>query len=123
MNKVEGVQAVTVMEEPKEVELIVVVDWTPARVAQEVRTTFPEAPELAVAVAKCESGLKPHAQGPTSDYGVMQIHAPSWDKKAKQLGYENYKTDVKDNLAMARYIFDGAGGQFTDWVCYTKGMY
>lgn len=78
---------------------------------------------MAVRIAKCESGLKVDIQGPTSDYGVMQIHEPSWDWKAKQLGYDNYKTDVQDNLAMARYIYDNAGQTWTDWVCYTKNMY
>lgn len=110
-----------VIEEPKEVRIEVVTDWTKERIEQEIRDTFPESPELALAIFKCESGLNPTAKGPTSDFGIAQIHEPSWGKKAKQLGLENYKTDVKENLAMARYIYEGRGN-FNDWVCYTKKM-
>ena len=111
---------------PREVQLVVVptkIDWTKDRVAEEIRTVFPEQPELAIAVFKCESGLIPTAKGPTSDFGIAQIHSPSWDREAKRLGYGEYKTDVKHNLKMARHIYDNAGGTFRDWVCYTRKMY
>lgn len=114
------VEASTIKEEPREVQIEVIIDWTPERIEQEIRTMFPEEPNTAVAVFRCESNLKPTAVGPTQDYGLTQIHAPSWDKKAKALGFEDYKTDVQDNLKMARYIYDSAGGRFTDWVCYHK---
>ena len=120
---VQEVRAETVKEEPREVLLEVVYNWTPERIEQEIRTVFHEQPDLAVAVFRCESGLKPHAKGPTSDFGIAQIHKPSWHQKAIKLGYEDYQTDVIDNLAMARYIYDGAGGTFKDWVCYTKRLY
>lgn len=124
---VQEVKAETKVEEPrvegKDFIIKVVINWTPERIEQEIRTTFPEAPNTAVAIAKCESGLKPDQVGNiTPDYGLMQIHGPSWDAKAKELGYSNYKTDVQDNLKMARHIYDGRGN-FNDWVCYTKGMY
>lgn len=117
------VEASTTIEEPREVRIEVIYNWTPERIEQEIREVFPEQPELAVAVFHCESSLIPTAKGPTSDYGIAQIHKPSWHDKAIRLGYENYQTDVKDNLAMARYIYDNAGGTFRDWVCYTKGLY
>jgi len=119
---VQEVQAATIEEEPKEVRLEIVIDWTPERIEKEIRTLFPEEPNTAVAIFKCESGLIATAKGPTSDYGIAQIHAPSWDYKAIQLGYGDYKTDIEDNLKMARYIYDGRGN-FNDWVCYTKGMH
>jgi hypothetical protein len=53
----------------------------------------------------------------------MQIHAPSWDAVARRLGYNNYRTEVQDNLKMARYIYDNAGKKWSDWVCFTKKMY
>lgn len=116
------VYAKQAQEEPEVVQIEVIINWTRERIEKEIRDTFPENPELALAIFECESGLVPTAVGPTNDYGIAQIHSPSWDKKAKQLGYDNYKTDVQDNLAMARYLYE-ARGNFDDWVCYTKGMY
>lgn len=117
------VQDVIVVQEPKEVRLLVVTDWTPERIKEEIRTVFPEQPELAIAIFKCESGLVPTAKGPTQDYGVAQVHSPTWDREAKRLGHTNYRTSVRENLKMARHIYDDAGGSFTPWVCYTKKMY
>lgn len=108
------------VEQPQEVPLEVIISWTPERIKQEIRTTFPEAPELAIAIFKCESGLVPTASSPTSDHGVTQINAPTWDKRAKQLGYNEYKTDVKQNLAMARHVYEEAGNSFRPWVCARK---
>ena len=109
---------------PQEARLEVIINWTPERIEQEIRTTFPESPNTAVAIAKCESGMKPKQVGLSSpDYGLMQINGPSWDRKAALLGYTKYRTDVKDNLKMARHIYDAAGGKWTDWVCYTSGKY
>lgn len=93
------------------------VEWTEERIVEEIKKTFPEEPELAVAIARCESNFKPSAVGPTSDYGIFQIHAPSWDSKARQLGLENYRTDVQENLAMARHIYLNANKTWRDWVC------
>ena len=92
------------VEEPREVRLEVVVNWTPERIEKEIRTVFHEEPNTAVAIFKCESGLIADIEGPTQDYGIAQIHAPSWDTKAKSLGYGDYKTNVARNLKMARYI-------------------
>lgn len=111
-----------IVEEEEVIEIEVVIDWTKERIEKEIRATFPEDPETAIAIFKCESGLRPDAKGPTSDYGVAQIHQPSWDKVAKRLGHEDYQTDVRDNLAMARHIYDNAGKKWTDWVCYTRKM-
>lgn len=106
-----------------------VVDWTPERIEQEIRKTFPEDPETAVKIAKCESGLRTNIQsqhrlsyGQEKSFGVFQIHAPDWEKVALRLGYDNYKTNPEDNIAMARYIYDSAGKTWRDWSCYTKKM-
>jgi len=118
---VEEVHAETVKEEPKEVKIELT--YTRERIIELIKETFPEAPNTAVAIAKCESGLVPDQVGKTTpDYGVMQINAPSWDKKAHKLGYKNYRKDVRENLKMARYVYDGSGN-FTPWVCYNTGAY
>lgn len=130
----EEYEQVIVVEEPEVVEKIVLIEavtnWTPERIIQEIRETFPEMPNTAVAIAKCESGLIADIQshhilsyGREQSFGIMQIHAKSWHQVAINLGYNEYKTDVSDNLKMARYIFDKAGGEFTDWTCYNKGLY
>ena len=94
-----------------------------------IRATFPEEPNTAVAVAKCESGLVKDAQshfilsyGREQSYGIFQIHAKDWDAKAKKLGYSDYKTDVEDNVKMARHLYK-ARGNFKDWSCYNNGSY
>lgn len=106
------------------------VDWTRERIEEEIRNTFPEAPNTAVAIAKCESGLKADIQSHhvlngerEQSFGVFQVHSPSWHRLAMKLGYEDYRTDPGDNIKMARYIYDNAGKSFRDWTCYTKGMY
>ena len=86
--------------------------------ARLVASYFPEEPHIAVAVARCESGLNADIQGPTNDYGLMQIHAPSWQAVAERLGLTEYRTNPVQNVQLARYIYDNAGGSFRDWVCW-----
>ena len=104
------------------IEVKIEITYSKERIKEIIKETFPEQPQLALAVFSCESGLNPKAVGPTNDYGLAQIHSPSWDKRAKALGYHNYKTDVKENLAMARHIYNDAGKTFNPWVCYTHKM-
>lgn len=117
--------------EPEEVvvQLEVKIEWTKERIEQEIRTVFHEAPNTAVAIFKCESGLRADIQshhtlsyGREESFGVTQIHARDWHKKAIALGFENYRTDPGDNLKMARHIYDGRGN-FKDWSCYNNGGY
>ena len=80
-----------------------------------------------VAVFKCENGWSEQRGwdidivGPTSDYGIAQIWGPGWHSTAMELGYTEYKTEVIDNLAMARHIYDVQG--MPAWVCYTNGWW
>lgn len=94
-----------------------------------IRDTFPEDPETAVKIAKCESGLRVNIQsrhvlsyGQEQSFGIFQIHKPDWHTTALRLGYDEYKTDAADNIAMARYIYEQAGKTWRDWSCYTKRM-
>jgi hypothetical protein len=98
--------------------------WTEERIIEAIRATFPESPDTAVAIAKCESGLNPTIQsyhqlsyGRERSFGLMQVHEPDWGVKANQLGYFDWKTDVDDNLKMARYIFEAAGNSWKPWSC------
>lgn len=114
---------------PQEVMIEVQYNWTPERIEQEIREVFPEDSETAIKIAKCESGLRAKVQSQhvvngqqEQSFGVMQIHSPSWHKIAMRLGFDEYKTNPKDNIAMARHIYDNAGKKWTDWSCYTKKM-
>lgn len=129
---IDNVQASELVTEQKSVQVMleVYVDWTPERIEQEIRTVFHETPNTAVAIAKCESGLRPVIQshhildyGRELSFGIFQIHKPVWHKVALNLGYDNYQTDVIDNLKMARYIYDQKGQRWTDWTCYTSGKW
>jgi hypothetical protein len=124
---VEHVNAATTT--PVEVQIIVKINWTEERILQEIRTTFPETPDLAVAVARCESGLKADIQsrhvlsyGQERSFGVFQVHEPDWGKTADRLGLDNWRTDPGDNIKLARYIYEQAGKRWTPWSCYNKRM-
>lgn len=118
------------IEEPKKVQLEIVVNWTPQRIIQEVKTTFPENPDRAVTVFMCESGrdtdgdgvkeLQPKAVSPTNDFGIAQINRTTWHWTALSMGLDEYQTDVKQNLAMARHIYEEAGNSFSPWTCNRK---
>lgn len=105
------------------------IDWTKEAIEKKIRETFPEDPETAIKIAKCESGLVADIQshhtlsyGREESFGIFQIHARAWDKKAKELGFWEYKSDVMDNLNMARFIYDSAGKRWSPWSCFTKKM-
>lgn len=118
-----------VVVEPREVRIEVIYNWDKERIEEEIRKVFPEDGETAVKIAKCESGLRPDVQSNHQwrgererSFGIFQIHYDSWHNTAIRLGYEDYQTDVLDNLHMARHIYDNAGGMWTDWSCFTKKM-
>lgn len=119
----------------REVRIEVRINWTTERIDKEIRDTFPEDPETAIKVARCENAFKSRggydagvqsghtlSYGRERSYGIFQIHAVDWDQTALKLGYDNYKTDPGDNIKMARYIYDKAGKKWRDWTCYTKKM-
>jgi len=89
-----------------------------------IRRTFPEEPTKAVAIAYCESGLRPTAYNPnnrdgSTDGGLWQINSVH-DKRLKELGLD--KWNPEDATRYARMLYDERGG-FQDWVCYTKNMH
>ena len=110
------------------------IDWTKERIEEEIRRVFPEMPDIAVAVARCESGLVADVQaratlsyGREQSFGIFQIHARDHHKTAVRLELGDYKTDPADNIAMARHIYDNriahGGYPFQDWSCYKNGGY
>jgi hypothetical protein len=84
-------------------------------VVDKILETFPEAP-IMVEVARCESGLDPHADRITHDgrtgidvglFQINQIHL----KKLNELGLDRY--DLYDNLTYAKMLYDARG--LGDW--------
>ena len=107
--------------EPKEVRIEVIYNWDEDRIKEEIRTLFPETPDLAVRIAQCESNFRMiqshHMQpyGREESFGIFQIHARAWHNQAVTLGYEDYQSDIKDNLHMARWIYERHG--WSPWSC------
>lgn len=85
-----------------------------------IKQTFGEDSEDAIAIAKCESGLRPNAinhntdANQTTDYGVFQIN-DHW----QGVDNTNFLFDYKINILMAKAIFDGRGN-WSAWVCAQK---
>jgi soluble lytic murein transglycosylase-like protein len=81
-----------------------------------IANTFPECPEVAIAVSKAESGLNPSAISPTDDWGLMQINRPSHISK-----FTKSMLDIDENLRVARIIYLAEG--WTKWSAFTNGSY
>lgn len=110
-------------------EVLVEVVYSREDIIEKIKAAFPEDSETAVKVAICESNLVKDIQSHhvlngerERSYGIFQIFSPVWHATALQLGLEDYRTSVEDNIAMARYIYDNAGKSFRDWSCYSKKM-
>lgn len=87
-----------------------------------IKTTFPEDPHTAIAIAKCESGLNPQAYNPnnsngSTDGGLWQINTVH-DGTLVELGLS--KWDPEEATQFARMLYEQNG--WRDWVCYTKKM-
>lgn len=82
-----------------------------------IRQTFPETPDKAVRVARCESRLDPEAVSPGgSNVGLMQINVVHKGLAAR-MGYSwGQMLQAAPNLAVARAVYDAAGG-WSPWSC------
>lgn len=97
-------------------------DWTREEIVAEIRAAFPEDSEMALAIARCESNLKPTAhntsnQNGSEDASIFQINSIHHPRMA-ELGLDPW--DVEDNVKFARVLYEESGWQ--PWVCYTNGM-
>lgn len=112
-------------EEKKRIEKELGTFWRdPANVKALIRQTFPEDAAKAIAIAHCESGLRPNAYNPdnnngSTDGGLWQINSVH-DSRLQELGLD--KWDPEDATKFARMLYDERGG-WQDWVCYTKRMH
>lgn len=101
----------------KQVEKPVAVYTHPKTIEDKIKALWPNDWETAIKVFTCESGLNPTAYNENTngsiDVGIAQVNSIH-GVSAKML------TDVDVNLAVARQIYDNAGG-WTPWVCYTRG--
>ncbi len=82
-----------------------------------IREWFPEETHTAVAIAKCESGLRPNAvnnknTNGSTDGGLWQINSVH-DHRLKQLGLDKFNPE--DATKFARMLYEERG--WKDWVC------
>lgn len=85
-----------------------------------IKGAFPEDPHTAVAVARCESGLKPtahnsHNKDGSADGGLWQINTVH-DKELQKLGLDKYSP--RDATKYARMLYEER--RWNDWVCFTR---
>lgn len=105
------------------------VDMPPVEktIEEKIRETFPEDPDLAVAIAKAESELNPDAYNPETHYdrsgkaicngsiGIMQVACVHHRSNPDEL------RNVDFNLEIARKIYEERG--WLPWGSYTDGRY
>lgn len=89
---------------------------------QLIKKTFPEDPNGAVAIAKCESGLKPTAHNPTNtngtvDSGLFQINSTHFPRM-ERMGLDVWNPE--HNVQFARMLYDESG--WRPWVCAWKHL-
>ena len=72
-----------------------------------------------LSVVKCESNYKHYLssgevlEGPTEDFGAMQLHAPTHQAKMEALDMDIM--DIHDNIAYGKMLHDESGSE--PWVC------
>lgn len=94
--------------------------WREAhKIKRLIKKAFPEDPEVAIAVATCESGLKAHAYNPTNtngstDGGLWQLNSVH-DKELSRLGLDKF--NPVDATEFARILYER--NEWNDWVCFT----
>lgn len=67
-------------------------------------------------IITCESRWDIMAYNEKSgDYGLFQINEKWWDKKAKELGFENYKDNWKENIQLGIWIYENYGKKPWNW--------
>jgi len=91
---------------------------TPKTIEDKIRATFPEDPENAIKIFRCESGLKPEAFNGKNNNGT-------WDAGIGQVNQihgvaKHMLFDTEVNLAVSRLIYERAGNSWRPWVCAKK---
>jgi hypothetical protein len=104
--------------EAKEVVQTIVI--VPVTIEDKIRAMFPEDPDRAVAIAKCESGMRANAfngknTNGSFDSGLYQINSVHGYSKEKLF-------DVDFNLKIARKLYDrnGWGDWYSSKHCWSK---
>ena len=68
-----------------------------------------------VKIANCESNFNQSAVNHKSnDFGLFQINEATWNETATSMGLD-YKSNWKDNVLMARYIYQTQGISAWNW--------
>lgn len=92
----------------------------PSSLVDKIKQAFPEEPEIAVAIAMCESRLNPLAEGDTHmeyhSFGLYQINQ-TWHKYSKET-----LTNPDENIRIAKEIRN-RWGNWNAWSCYKYQYY
>jgi hypothetical protein len=107
------------IEEEKSASPLSIENTKELSIEDKIRKTFPEEPELMIAIAKAESKLNPHAinranSNGSVDTGIFQINSIH--------GYsEEFLKNEDNNLKVARLVYEKQG--ITAWSAYNNGSY
>lgn len=84
-------------------------------IEQMIRAAWPEDPDRAVRIAKCESGLRPNARnGPHA--GLLQINVQIHAKRIARMGFTvEQMFEAAPNIAVARALWLESG--WRPWSC------
>jgi hypothetical protein len=91
------------------------VSWSRAKVEQRIRSVFPEGPDTAVAIARCQSFLDPlwvlSNEDGSRNWGVFQI----WDRRIAEMGgTQRLALDPEWSIQAARRLWS-KHRDFRDW--------
>gem|GEM_PF-2018831 len=102
-------------------------DRLPDTIEDKIKATFPKEPELMLAVAKGESGLRNEASS-WCCHGIMQIHEsvhkdkiPTSHNETKE-GRIAWLRNPDNNLEIAKILYNKGAGKH-HWAAYTDGSY
>lgn len=80
---------------------------------------------VAIAIARCESGMDQYAVSSAGALGIFQIHWAAHGSKVRALDRTSADllTDIDFNIDMAYSIWSNAGEAWHDWDVYNSGVY
>ena len=108
---------------------------TASDIEKMIMAEFPDCPETAVKIARCESSLDYTREGDKhltfqykgqrygSSFGLFQIRSGGndrggiWVRSDNVEEFETDMLDVKKNIKMARKIYEESGNNFGKWSC------
>ena len=117
-DKVQSISATTTPAQLNTYGEHYVATGTTFEVERQIRLVFGENADMAVRIAKCESGLRTDIISRTSDVGVMQINLTAhWNEIPGNTRLDKivWLQNIDNNLAFAYQLFKRSS--WNPWVC------